>query len=203
MSHDTVYDPKNPNMVYLRPNPGARPLKYEQSVAMQGMMLDRKHAIAIYTSRAGMAVGPAGATGPTGPAGPAGDPAPAAYDTIIASCSDEETPLTVDLVTPKTTFRAPYPFDMTNGYVRISLTTAPLVSHLMVDLKMNGTSIFATKVRIDASETTSVTSAVPPVYNFPGNLVPDDAEFTVFVTAIGSGFAGAGLKIALTGQKVV
>jgi hypothetical protein len=189
MSHDTVYDPKKPNMVYLRPNPGARPIKYEQAISLQGLMLDRKHSIAMYTSRAGMAVGPAG-------------PIPDVYDTIIASCSDEFTPLTIG--GPKTTFRAPYPFDMTTGYVRASLTTEPSGSGLEIDITMNGTSIFSgtNYLTIDAGSRTSVGSASPPVYNFPGNAVPDDAEFLVHIISVGSGYAGAGLKVALTGKKV-
>lgn len=188
MSHDTVYDPKKPNMVYLRPNPGARPIKYEQAIAMQGLMLDRKHAIAMYTSRAGAAVGPAG-------------PTPDVYDTIIASCSDEYTPLTVG--GPKTTFRAPFPYDMTTGFVRASLTTANTGSDLIIDITMNGTSIFSgNKLVIDAGSRTSVGSLTAPGYNFPGNAVPDDAEFLVYIDQVGSTFAGTGLKVALTGMKI-
>jgi len=187
MSHDTVYDPKKPNMVYLRPNPGARPLKYEQSIAMQGIMLDRKHAIAMYTSRAGMAVGPPG-------------PIPDVYDTIIASASDENTPLSIG--GPKTKFRCPYPLDMTTGYVRASLTNAPLGAALIADILMNGVSMFSTPIYIDAGERTSVTAAVQSVVDVPGDLAPDDAEFQVYVNQVGSAYAGSGLKVALTGKKV-
>lgn len=185
MSDEKVYDPKKPNMVYLRPNPGARPIKYEADVAMQGLMLDRKHSIALYTSRAGMAVGPPG-------------PLADVFDTIIASCSDEYTPIPIG--GPKTTFRAPYPFDMTEGYVRASLTTAPSGSSMIIDITMNGTTIFSTPITIEAEERTSVTAAMQSVLSITS--VPDDAEFLVYVTAIGSGFAGAGLKVALTGKKV-
>lgn len=185
MSDDLVYDPKRPNMVYLRPNPGARPLKYETDVAMQGMMLDRKHAIALYTSRAGMAVGPPG-------------PMPDVFDTIIASCSDEYTPISVG--GPKTTFRAPYPFDMTEGYVRASLTTAPVGASMIIDITMNGTTIFSIPIHIDANSRTSVDAAMQSALSITS--VPDDAEFLVYVTAVGTTFAGAGLKVALTGKKV-
>ena len=189
MSHDNnVYDPKKPNTVYWRPNPGARPIRYEQGLALQGMMLDRKHSIAMYTSRAGMAVGPPG-------------PIADVYDTIIASCSDETTPLSIG--GPKTTFRAPFPYDMTAGFVRASLTTACLGSALIIDITMNGTSIFSgNKLVIDDGSRTSVGSAVVPGYNFPGNAIPDDAEFLVIIDQVGSTYAGAGLKVALTGVKV-
>ena len=187
MSHNTVYDPKNPNKVYLRPNPGARPLKYEQNIAMQGLMLDRKHAIAMYTSRAGAIAGPPG-------------PTPDVYDTIIASASDEDTPLTVG--GPKTTFRSPYPLDMTTGYVRASLTTAPAGSNLIIDITMNGTSMFSTLITIEPASRTSLGATTQSVVSIPGMLVPDDAEFLVYVTQVGSSFAGTGLKVAISGRKV-
>jgi hypothetical protein len=199
MSHDTVYDPKKPNMVYLRPKEGSRPVRYEISSAMQGMVLDRKHSIAMYTSRAGMAVGPAG---PAGPQGPAGEPS-AGLDTVIASCSDETTPITVG--NSKTTFRSPYPLDMTNGYVRASLTIAPTGSSMIIDITMNGSSMFSTPIYIDAGSKTSVGSTPQSVVNIPlvGGImiIPDDAEFIVNVTQVGSTLAGTGLKVAVTGKK--
>jgi hypothetical protein len=156
-------------------------------------MLDRKHAVAIYTSRAGMAVGPTG-------------PMPDVWDTIIASCSDEVTELTVSTLVAKTTFRAPYPLDMTNGYIRASLTNAPQGSALTVDIKMNGVSVFTTPITIDPGELTSVTAAVPSVLDLvtgiPAATIPDDAEFRVYVTTIGSSYAGTGLKVALSGVKI-
>lgn len=190
MSHDTVYDPKKPNTIYLRPLPDtrSRPVSYEKAIAQQGIILDQKHAIAMYTSRAGMAVGPPG-------------PMPDVYDTIIASCSDENTPISTG--GPKTTFRAPYAFDMTNGYVRASLTTACTGAAMIIDIHMNGTSIFSgNKLVIDDSSRTSVGSLTTPGYNFPGNAIPDDAEFLVYVDQVGSTVAGTGLKVALTGLKV-
>ena len=188
MSHDKVYDPKKPNTVYLRPNPGARPIKYEQGIGLQGVMLDRKHSIAMYTSRAGMAVGPTGPTGQT----------PDVYDTIIASCSDEVTPLTIG--GPKTTFRAPYAFDMTTGYVRASLTTAGNAEDVIIDIYMNGVSMFSTLIHIEPGARTSVGAGTQSVISIAGDLIPDDAEFTVYVTQ--SGNVATGLKVALTGLKI-
>jgi len=122
------------------------------------------------------------------------------FDTIIASASDEITPITVDIVVPKTTFRAPYPLDLTNGYIRASLTTAPTGADFIVDVHMNGTTIFSTLLSIDAGEKTSKTAVSPAVLSILS--IPDDAEFEVFVTQIGSTLAGTGLKIAVTGVKV-
>lgn len=189
MSHDDIYDPKDPNMIYVRPNPGARPIRYEQSTALQGLLLDQKQAIAILTSRAGMNVGPPGTAGNT----------PDVWDTIIASASDEYSPLLVG--GPKTTFRAPYQLDMTNGYVRASLTTAPSGADLVIDVHMNGTSMFTTPIHIEPGSRTSVGAATQSVIAIPGMLVPDDAEFWVYVDSFGAG-TGTGLKIAVTGKKV-
>ena len=194
----TVSDTKKPSAVYLRPAPKSREIRYIESIEEAAMIVDAKHAIAMYTSKSVPNQGPPGTPGTPGVDGVIPD----ILDTIIASASDELTPLTVDLVVAKTHFRAPYPFDMTNGYVRISLTTAPTGASLIVDVKMNGTSIFTTKVSCDIGEKTSVTSSIPAVLNIPGNLVPDDAEFTVFVTQVGSTVAGTGLKVAITGKKI-
>jgi len=183
MSHK-VYDPKKPNAIYLRPGPKSRPVKYLESIENSGMIIDGKHSIAMYTSRAGAIAGPAG---------------PAGFDTIIASCSDEMTPIT--LGGPKTTFRAPYAFDMSNGYVRISFTTAPVGGEFIFDLHMNGVSMFSTLVTCDSGELTSFTAAVPSVIDIPGNLVPEDAEFRAYVNQVGSSVAGTGLKVAVTGVR--
>lgn len=118
-------------------------------------------------------------------------------DTIIASCSDELTPLQV--ATTLTTFRAPYPLIL--AYVRCSLTVAPEGSDLIVDVKATGVSIFTTPMHIEPGERTSVTAATQAVLAIP-NIV-DDTEFTVDVLQVGSTFAGSGLKVAVTGTKVV
>jgi len=122
------------------------------------------------------------------------------YDTIICSASDQVTPLTVDLVNPHNTFRAPYPLDLTHGYVRINVNTAPTGAPIIVDLHMNGVSMFSTLLQIDIGTKTSLVSLVPAVLTTTS--VPDDAEFEIFVTQKGSIIAGTGLKTAVTGIKV-
>jgi hypothetical protein len=114
---------------------------------------------------------------------------------IAYACSDEFSPLMVgDVIT----FRVP--FAMTLSEVRTSLNTAPTVSSLIVNVKENGVSIFSTLLSIDATEKTSVTAAVPAVIS-DVNLA-NDSEIIVSVTQIGSGVAGAGLKILFIGKKV-
>lgn len=188
----TVYDPKKPAAVFLRPGTKERPVHYIDTVEKQGMLVDGKNQICMYTSRAGMA---------EGLQGPPGEDMNSKYDTIIASCSDENTPLTTG--GPKTTFRSPYPLDLgvvgSEGYIRASLTNAPTGAALIIDVTMNGTTMFSTPLQIDAGTKTTVGSAVPAVLSITD--VPDDAEFLVYITQVGSTYAGSGLKVAVTGIK--
>jgi hypothetical protein len=123
------------------------------------------------------------------------------FDTIIASASDEFTELTTGSPRDYTTYRAPYPYNMHNGYVRASLTLAPTGAPMIIDVTMNGTSMFSTPIYIDAGETTSVTAVTQSVLNL--TYIPDDAEFLPYITQVGSTFGGSGLKVALSGVKVI
>jgi len=122
------------------------------------------------------------------------------HDTIIAAASTEYGDLVVSGVLPATTFRAPYALDLTNGYIRASLTTAPTGADVIIDVHMNGVSMFSTLIHIDINSDTSVGSITPAILTT--TYVPDDAEFEVFITQVGSTITGSGLKIAITGIKV-
>ena len=181
----TVYDPKDTALVFLRPGTKSRPIQMMDTLDKSGMLVDGKYAICMYTSKTGV-----------------NPPGIGKMDTIIASASDEYTALTIG--GPKTTFRAPYPLDLgvvgNEGYVRASLTTAVTGSDLIVDITMNGLSMFSTQLRIDAGQKTSVGSATPAVLAI--TEVPDDAEFLVYLTQVGSAYGGSGLKVAVSGIKV-
>jgi hypothetical protein len=122
------------------------------------------------------------------------------YDTIIASASDMWTPISIG--GPRAAWRAPYALDLTTGYVRISLTTAPTGAAFIVRLTMNGNNLFTTNVQCDDGQRTSVTSATPAVIDPQYYSIPDDAEFLAYVEQVGSTIAGTGLKVAVTGIKV-
>lgn len=185
-----IHDPEKPEVVFIRPDYKNRETRYIESIEKSGLILDLAHGIAMFTSRSVPNVGPQGPPGH-------------GFDTIIASCSDEYTPISVG--GPKTTFRCPYPLEMTNGFVRASLTTAPLGSDMIIDITMNGTTMFSTPMHIEPGSRTSVGAAIQSVINIPlinGLMViPDDAEFLVYVTQVGSTTAGTGLKVAVTGEK--
>lgn len=183
-------------MIYLRPTPDSKPVTYTERVEKAGLVLSEKHSIAMYTCKTGPRQGP---VGPTGPAGE--DGAPYLYDTIIASASDEYSPLEVDLVTPATHFRSPFPMNV--AFIRVSLSVAPTGGDVIVDIHLNGASMFTpgNLLHIDAGSKTSVGSVSPPIYAITS--IPDDAEYTVFITQVGATFAGSGAKVAVTGTKVV
>ena len=179
-------------MIYLRPTPSSKPVKYTESIEKAGLVVSGKHSIAMYTCKSGAK---------QGPAGPPGEDKNSWYDCIIDAATDETSPITASVSVRKATFRNPFPMDLTEGYVRASLGTAPEGAPFIVDIHMNGVSMFTTPIYIDANTETSVGSATPSVIA-PGALyVPDDAKYEVFVLQTGTIVAGAGLKVSITGIK--
>jgi hypothetical protein len=114
---------------------------------------------------------------------------------IGLACSDETTAITTG--TGKVTFRMPYA--MTVTAVRASVTTAPTGSTIIIDVKESGTTIFSTKVSIDASEKTSTTAASAAVISDAS--LADDAEMTVNFDQVGSTIAGTGVKLWFIGYR--
>ena len=76
---------------------------------------------------------------------------------------------------------------------------APVGGDVVIDITMNGVSIFTpgNLLHIDEGMKTSVGSASPPVYAITS--VPDDAEFLAYIVGVGAATAGAGPKVSLTG----
>lgn len=116
-------------------------------------------------------------------------------DTETYACSDEVSALNVGLVI---TFRMPYHMTLSN--VKISLNTAPTITKLIVDIRKGGVSIFSTLLSVDTGQTTSVGASVPAVIS--NNDLVNDSVITIYVTQIGSGVAGTGLKVTLLGKKL-
>jgi hypothetical protein len=120
-----------------------------------------------------------------------GDLSGAPTDIYVIACSDETTDLTTG--TAKVTFRMPTAGTLTA--VKATVTTAPAGSDLIVDINESGTSVLSTKLSIDDGEKTSETAATPPVIS--DSALADDAEITIDIDQVGSGTAGAGLKVTL------
>ena len=115
---------------------------------------------------------------------------------FIVACSDEATNLTTSI--SAVTFRVPYAMFLNS--IRASVNVAPVGSTIIVDVKQTGTSIFSTKLSIDANEETSTTAATPAVISNP-NLT-DDAKVIVSIDQVGSSTAGRGLKLTFKGYRV-
>lgn len=113
---------------------------------------------------------------------------------IQLAASDETSDLTTG--TGKVTFRMPNALVL--SAVRASVTTAPTGSTIIVDINVNGTSIFTTNLlSIDAGEKTSVTAATAA--NITTTSLSSDDEISIDIDQVGSTVAGAGLKITLIG----
>jgi hypothetical protein len=115
-------------------------------------------------------------------------------EVLMFAVSDETTSLTTG--TDKITFRMPFAMTLTS--CRASVTTAPTGSTIIVDIEESGTTIFSTKLTIDATEKTSTTATT---FVFSDSSLADDAEITVNIDQVGSTIPGAGLKIALIGTR--
>jgi hypothetical protein len=115
----------------------------------------------------------------------------AVNDIYVIACSDETTALATG--TAKVTFRMPSAGTLTA--VKATVTTAPVGSALIVDINEAGTSVLSTKLSIDDGEKTSATAATPAVIS--DSALADDAEITIDIDQVGSGTAGAGLKVTL------
>jgi hypothetical protein len=112
-------------------------------------------------------------------------------DIYVIACSDETTALTTG--TGKVTFRMPTAGTLTA--VKATVTTAPAGSALIVDINEGGTSVLSTKLSVDDGEKTSATAATPAVIS--DSALANDAEITTDIDQVGSGTAGAGLKVTL------
>lgn len=78
--------------------------------------------------------------------------------------------------------------------IRLSCIAPPTTNPLIVDVKFGstggsgGTSIFSTKIRIDAGERTSVTAAT--AYALSTTTHTDDEEMSVLIDSMGTGITG-------------
>ncbi|WP_395753314.1 hypothetical protein [Prosthecobacter sp.] len=132
----------------------------------------------------------------TGSGGNAQAPAWSSFPAeIVVACSDESTDITTGAA--KVRFRMPHA--MTVSAVRLSVSTAPTGSVIIVNVKESGTTIFSTKPQIATSAYTSVGGAVPGVLS--DTSLADDAEITIDLDQIGSTIAGKGLKVTLIGTR--
>jgi len=109
---------------------------------------------------------------------------------MTVALSDESTAITTGV--GKVTFRAP--FAMTLYQIpRASLSTASTSGIPEIDINKNGTTIFSTRLTIDANEKTSVTAATAAVMST--TTFADDDEISMDIDVAGTG--AKGLKVTL------
>lgn len=116
---------------------------------------------------------------------------PVPYDLVVA-ISDETTAITTG--TAKVTMRAPRALTIVSA--KASLATASSSGLPTFDVNKNGASIFSTVITIDASETTSVTAATPPVLGTTALAADDILTFDIDVA--GTGAKGAKITLVCT-----
>jgi hypothetical protein len=96
----------------------------------------------------------------------------------------------------KAYWRAPYALNIIA--VRGSLLTTSSSGDPVFNIKKNGTTIFSTKLTIDAGETTSTTALVP--YVLSTTTAANDDEFRFEIDTAGTGAVGPQIKIYYTAQ---
>jgi hypothetical protein len=88
------------------------------------------------------------------------------------------------------------PFGFRPTGVQLRIKGAPSGSALTIDIAKDGTSIFSTQPQINDGATTGGGNAV-----FSTAVLPQDAEISLSITQVGSGFAGSGLTVLLSGTR--
>lgn len=119
------------------------------------------------------------------------------HEEVIVVCLSDETS---DLETGDDVVRFRMPFAMEITEVRASVSDAPTGSVITIDIKEDNSTIFSTKLTIDASEKTSTTAATP--YVLSDTTLADDAEISFDIDTVGSTNPGKGLKVTLKGYQI-
>lgn len=117
-------------------------------------------------------------------------------ESLIVAVGDETTDLTTG--TAKITFRMPYAFELTD--IKADVVTAPTGASIIADVNQNGSTIMTTdKLEIEATEDDTDDAATQPALTTTTLAARD--KMTIDIDQIGSGTAGAGLKVTLIGYR--
>lgn len=126
-------------------------------------------------------------------------------ENFTIACSDRATAITTG--TNKMSFRNIGARRL--NYVRASLDTAGTGTATVVDINVNGTSIFTTTLSIDATQETSVSAATPFVFKTsshsgwsgsPNYQIDDNAKISIDFDVVGTG--AKGLDVAFLTERV-
>ena len=96
--------------------------------------------------------------------------------------------------------RMPFAFELSE-LPRAFCNTAPTGANLQFDITEAGSTIFSTKLEIDATEKTSTTAPAPSVLS--DTTLANDSIISFNCDQIGSSTSGAGIKLVLLGYEIV
>lgn len=113
-------------------------------------------------------------------------------ETLVLRLSDTTSSVYVDATNPVNSFT--FNSSYTLSSIILDARIAPTGSILRYDVKKNGTSIFTTKISIDAGEYSSTTASTPYVLTGTISFVAGDT-ITVFCNLIGSTLTGSDIKM--------
>ena len=117
---------------------------------------------------------------------------------FVVACSTE----TDDLTTgdDKVQFRMPFQFELTS--IVANVNTASTGADINVQVQEDGSDIMSgVGITIDATETTSSTSATPPTIT--DSTLASNSIISIDLDQVGSTLAGTGLKINFIGYRIV
>lgn len=121
----------------------------------------------------------------------------AELEELVVAASNEDFELESSTSDALVSFRMPYAMTLTG--VKADVVGAPTGSAMTVDVHESGTTIFSTKITIDATETTSETAATASVIS--DSALGDNNLIEIFADAVGSTYGGNGLKVTLIGRR--
>lgn len=176
---------------------------YADGTGVSNTASDHTHSVTVTAAGAGLSISSSGVGGSENMPpvavgnwiikldGSTGNGSEAPIEFCLA-ISDETTTLTTGL---KVTWHAPVA--MAIDEVILSLGTVSSSGAVTLDVKLNGTTIFSTKVTVDANEETSLTAATPAVLSTTD--IPKGGKMTFHLDGVGTGAAGA--KVAIVGTR--
>ena len=117
---------------------------------------------------------------------------------FVIACSDETSDLVVG--DDKAQIRLPFAFELTS--ISANVNTASTGADINVQVQEDGSDILSgVGITIDATETTSETSATPP--SITDSTLASNSIISVDLDQVGSTDTGTGLKVNLIGYRIV
>ena len=119
-------------------------------------------------------------------------------NSFVIACSSESDDLEVG--DDKAQIQLPFAFELTS--ITANVNTAPTGADILIQVQEDGADIMSGNgITIDATETSSTTSATPPTIT--DSTLALNSIISVDLDQVGSTLTGTGLKINLIGYRIV